>query len=70
VTTVQVIKDGVIEQRDITTGITDYQYTEVTSGLTEGEQIVIASNANSSSTTTSSNSQQRGGPPVGGFFIR
>jgi multidrug efflux pump subunit AcrA (membrane-fusion protein) len=70
VTTVQVIKDGVIAQRDITTGITDYQYTEVTSGLTDGEQIVIAESANSSSTTTSSNSQQRGGPPVGGFFIR
>jgi HlyD family secretion protein len=71
-TTVQVIKDGVTEQRDITTGITDYQYTEVTSGLTEGEQVVIAESANSSSTTTSSNSQQRssGGPPVGGFFLR
>jgi multidrug efflux pump subunit AcrA (membrane-fusion protein) len=71
-TTVQIIKDGVVEQRDITTGITDYQYTEVTGGLSEGEQVVIAESS-SSSTTSSSNSQQRsgGGPPgVGGIFIR
>jgi HlyD family secretion protein len=70
-TTVQVIKDGVTEQRDITTGITDYQYTEVTSGLTEGEQIVVLEGSNSSSTTSSSNQQRSGGgPPMGGFFIR
>ena len=68
-TIVQVIKDGVTEQRDITTGITDYQYTEVTSGLTEGEQIVIMQGSTSSSTGSTSQ-QSSGGPPVGGFFIR
>ena len=69
-TTVQVIKDGVTEQRDITTGITDYQYTEVTSGLTEGEQIVIAESSDSSSAASSSNQRTGGGPPVGGFLFR
>ena len=57
---VQVMKDGVIESRSIKTGISDWQYTEVTEGLSEGEQVVTAQTA----TTTSTTSQQ-GGPPGG-----
>jgi len=41
-TYVQVISpDGTIEERAIQTGISDWQYTEVTEGLSEGEQVVV-----------------------------
>ena len=40
-TYVQVLEDGVIEQRSIITGISDWQYTEVIEGLSEGEKVVI-----------------------------
>jgi HlyD family secretion protein len=59
---VQVLsQDGTIEQRAITTGITDYVNTEVTEGLSEGEQVVVPQG-----TTTTTTTQQR---PSGGFFI-
>jgi len=50
---VKVSKDGAIEEREITTGISNSQYTEVTSGLSEGEKVVVPK-----STTTSTSSQQ------------
>jgi len=40
-TYVQVLKDGVIESRSIMTGISNWQYTEVTEGLNEGEKVVV-----------------------------
>jgi len=41
-TYVQVLSpDGTIEERAITTGISDWQYTEVIEGLSEGEQVVV-----------------------------
>jgi len=41
-TYVQVVSpDGTIEERSITTGISDWQYTEVTDGLSEGEKVVV-----------------------------
>ncbi len=41
-TYVQVLSpDGVVEERLIQTGISDWQYTEVTDGLSEGEQVVV-----------------------------
>jgi len=40
-TYVQVLEDGVIEQRSIITGISDWQYTEVIEGLSEGEKVVV-----------------------------
>jgi len=36
-----VLPDGTTEERAITTGISDWQYTEVTEGLSEGEKVVI-----------------------------
>ncbi len=33
--------DGTIEERTIETGISDFQFTEVTDGLSEGEQIIV-----------------------------
>ena len=62
-TYVQVVSaDGVIEERVITTGISDWQYTEVIDGLSEGEQVVVPQG-----TTTPTTPQQEQGPP-GGMF--
>ncbi len=57
---VKVSKDGVIEEREIKTGISNQQYTEVTEGLSEGEKVVIPK-----ATTSTSSSQQ--GQPSGGI---
>ncbi len=56
---VQVLEDGITEQRLIKTGISNWQYTEITSGLSEGDEIVIPSGTTTSSTT----SQSRGAMP-------
>jgi HlyD family secretion protein len=40
-TQVRVMKDGVEETRTIKTGINNWQYTEVTEGLSEGEQVIF-----------------------------
>jgi len=54
-----VLLDGTIEECAITTGISDWQYTEVTEGLSEGEQVVVPQGTATTTTTT----QQ--GPPSG-----
>ncbi len=54
-TFVQVIKDGVTEQRPVRTGLSGWQNTEIIEGLSEGEQVVIPRQ-----TTTTSSSQPRG----------
>ena len=71
--TVQVVKDTTTETRIVKTGMTDGTYTEITEGLSEGEQVVykLSSSTSSSSSTTRSNQQigipgVSGGPP-GGF---
>lgn len=46
---------GAIEERAIKTGISNWQYTEVTEGLSEGEKVVVTQGT----TTTSSTSQPR-----------
>ena len=50
--------DGTIEERAITTGISDFQYTEVIDGLSEGEQVVVPQGTTTEPTT-------REGPPGG-----
>ena len=52
---------GAIEERVVQTGISDWQYTEVTSGLSEGEQVAVPQG----STTTTPTTQQQ--PPSGGI---
>lgn len=66
-TYVQVLSpDGTIEERAITTGISNWQFTEVTDGLSEGEQVVVPQGT---TTTTTQQGQPRGimipgmGPP-------
>jgi multidrug efflux pump subunit AcrA (membrane-fusion protein) len=46
------LADGTIEERPVTTGISDWQYTEVTEGLSEGENVVVPTTTSSSTTTT------------------
>jgi len=56
-TYVQVVSpDGVIEQRLVKTGLSDWQFTEVTEGLSEGEQVIVAGTG---ATTTPTAPQQR-----------
>jgi len=54
--------DGTTEERAITTGISDWQFAEVTEGLSEGEQIIVPEG-----TTTPATQQQQG--QQGGMFI-
>ena len=50
-TYVQVLSpDGTIEERTITIGISDWQYTEVIEGLSEGEKVVIPEAATTATT--------------------
>ncbi|MFC2062401.1 efflux RND transporter periplasmic adaptor subunit [Chloroflexota bacterium] len=52
-TYVQVVAaDGTIEAREIETGISNWQYTEVTGGLSEGEQVLVSQGTITSTTTT------------------
>ena len=55
------------QRRAVGTGLTDYKYTEVTSGLSEGEQVLIPEAAIA---TTDTSSEPSGGgmmmPGVGG----
>jgi len=58
-THVQVSKDSVIEERVIQVGISDWQFTEVTDGLSEGEQIIVPQGT----TTTTTNPTPRSPMP-------
>lgn len=60
-TQVQVVKDGAVEMRSITTGISDWQNTEVISGLTEGEEVIVPGEA---ATTTDTKTPEKE-PPTG-----
>jgi hypothetical protein len=64
-TYVQVLEEGVIKSRSIITGISDWQYTEVIDGLSEGEEVVIPE----TTSTTPIQGEQEGIriPGMGGF---
>ena len=51
-TLVQVLEDGVIKVRSIKIGISNWQYTEVTDGLSEGEKVVIPQTTTTATPTT------------------
>ncbi|MFH1030997.1 MAG: HlyD family efflux transporter periplasmic adaptor subunit [Chloroflexota bacterium] len=50
--------DGTTENRQITTGISNGQYTEVLSGLSEGDTVVVSKKSTSTSSTTTSQQQR------------
>ncbi len=66
-TTVKVLKDGVAESRSITTGLSNGTYTEVISGLSEGEQVVIPQTTTTTTTTSTQGQGQFGIPGLGGI---
>ena len=58
---VQVVSpDGTTEEREIQTGISDWQFTEVTEGLSEGEQVIVPQGT---TTTTPTQRGSRGPMP-------
>jgi len=66
-TYVQVVSpDGTTEERAIQTGISDWQYTEVTSGLSEGEEIVV-SEGTATTTAATEEQERRGGMMIPGL---
>jgi multidrug efflux pump subunit AcrA (membrane-fusion protein) len=72
--TVTVIKNGVKSARQVQTGVAGDSVTQITSGLTTGEQVVVtsasaaagAAASSSSSSTSSSGSQQQSGSGLTG----
>jgi HlyD family secretion protein len=54
---------GTTEKRAVQTGISDWQNTEITSGLSDGEKIVVPTASASATSTTTQNSPPRGGIP-------
>jgi multidrug efflux pump subunit AcrA (membrane-fusion protein) len=61
--TVKVITaNGAEETRTVTTGLSDWQYTEITNGLSEGEKVVVSLATNTSSSSFGN------GPGGIGFF--
>ncbi len=68
---VQVVSStGTIEKRAIKTGITDYKYTEVTEGLSEGEMVnSVAQSSGAQSTKTPTSTTKAGQQPAGGIMI-
>ena len=63
-TYVQVVSpNGTAEERIIQTGISSWQYTEVTSGLSEGEQVVVSDTTTPQQEEPEGQWIQGGGPP-------
>ena len=50
-TYVQVQENGAIEKRPIKTGISNFTHTEITEGLSEGEEVIIAQTTSSTPTS-------------------
>lgn len=67
--TVDIIKDGKLTPVTVTTGASDSTDTQISSGLTDGESIVI-SIVTSTIPTTSTGSTSKGGFPLGGGGTR
>jgi hypothetical protein len=68
-TTVQVLVNGVAESREVQTGISNSSYTVITSGLTEGDQVLVSNTTSSSSSSSSSSSGAQQRPSEGGLFF-
>jgi HlyD family secretion protein len=57
-TLVQVLQDDVIEERSVQVGISNWQYAEITSGLSEGEQVIVPQETATTPTTPQQQPQQ------------
>ncbi len=69
-TVVTVRKDGQDTQKQVVTGISDWQNTEIVSGLNEGDQVVITRTTTSSSSSSQQRSNQFRVPGGGGMVVR
>ena len=45
------LEDGTIEDRTVTVGVSNWQYSEITDGLSEGEEVVVPEGATTTTTT-------------------
>lgn len=66
-TFVQVMKDGVSEQRAVKIGLSDYQNSEVTEGLSDGENIVLQAKPTATPTSPGGTRPAFGVPRPGGM---
>ncbi len=67
---VEVMVDGQTELRVVAVGMSDGQQTEITSGLEEGEAVVVQMTTSTTTTTTTGPQRQIGiGPGMGEIFI-
>jgi multidrug efflux pump subunit AcrA (membrane-fusion protein) len=55
--------DGTTKQTEVQTGLSDWQNTEITSGLSEGEQVVVPKTTAVTTTTRTGGGMLFGGPP-------
>lgn len=68
--TVNVLKaDGAKEVRQVTTGVSDGTSIAITTGLEEGERVVLPTSAARTTTTTQGGGAFGGGPGPGGFVL-
>jgi multidrug efflux pump subunit AcrA (membrane-fusion protein) len=52
--------DGITEEHPVTTGLSDWQFTEITEGLSEGDKVVITGTVATTTSTTSARQPQGG----------
>jgi len=62
-TLVQVLKEGVTEERAVQTVISNWQYAEIISGLSEGEQVIVPQVTTTTPTTPTTQQQPQQGIP-------
>lgn len=62
-----VLSDGTSEDRLVTTGISDWQYTEIVEGLNEGDSVVVPEGTTTTSTTQQNQPNGMFVPGMGGF---
>ncbi|MBI5955416.1 MAG: efflux RND transporter periplasmic adaptor subunit [Chloroflexi bacterium] len=67
--TVQVMENGQLVEKQIRTGMSNDQFTEVTEGLKEGEEVVIVTTATNRPLTGGASRLFGGMPPSGGGFM-
>jgi multidrug efflux pump subunit AcrA (membrane-fusion protein) len=67
--TVQVMENGQLVEKQVRTGMSNDQFTEITEGLKEGEEVVIVTTATNRTLTGGASSFFGRMPPTGGGFM-
>jgi RND family efflux transporter MFP subunit len=66
---VQILDNGTPANVTVETGMSNDSYTEITSGLTEGQEIITATSSSSGGTTATTTNRSQGNVLEGGGFI-